>query len=87
MAPAQTNLLQGTLDLLILKALALGELHGLGVSQRIEQITRGTFTVGPGSLGAWSAVPSSRGGGVLGGGSDGATSRCWAEAARSADAP
>ena len=50
MAPAQTNLLQGTLDLLILKALALGELHGLGVSQRIEQITRGTFTVGPGSL-------------------------------------
>ena len=47
---AQTNLLQGTLDLLILKALALGELHGLGVSQRIEQITRGTFAVGPGSL-------------------------------------
>ena len=46
----QTNLLQGTLDLLILKALALGELHGLGVSRRIEQITRGTFTVGPGSL-------------------------------------
>jgi transcriptional regulator len=47
---AQTNLLQGTLDLLILKALALGELHGLGVSRRIEQITRGTFAVGPGSL-------------------------------------
>ena len=47
---AQTNLLQGTLDLLILKALALGELHGLGVSQRIEQITRGTFQVKPGSL-------------------------------------
>lgn len=50
MATAQTNLLQGTLDLLILKALALGELHGLGVSRRIEQITRGTFDVGPGSL-------------------------------------
>jgi PadR family transcriptional regulator, regulatory protein PadR len=50
MPPVQTNLLQGTLDLLILKALALGQLHGLGVSQRIEQITRGTFTVGPGSL-------------------------------------
>ena len=33
-----------------LKALALGELHGLGGSQRIEQITRGTFAVGPGSL-------------------------------------
>jgi PadR family transcriptional regulator, regulatory protein PadR len=45
-----TNLLQGTLDLLILKALALGELHGLGVSRRIEQITRGTFLVKPGSL-------------------------------------
>ena len=50
MPPAQTNLLQGTLDLLILKALALGELHGLGVSRRIDQITRRTFTVGPGSL-------------------------------------
>lgn len=49
--PSQTaNLLQGTLDLLILKALALGELHGLGVSRRIEQITRGTFNVKPGSL-------------------------------------
>jgi transcriptional regulator len=49
-ATEQTNLLQGTLDLLILKALALGQLHGLGVAQRIEQITRGTFSVGPGSL-------------------------------------
>ena len=47
---AQANLLQGTLDLLILKALALGELHGLGVSRRIEQITKGTFQVKPGSL-------------------------------------
>lgn len=46
----QTNLLQGTLDLLILKTLALGELHGLGISRRIEQITRGTFQVKPGSL-------------------------------------
>lgn len=36
--------------MLILKALALGELHGLGVSRRIEQITRGTFHVKPGSL-------------------------------------
>jgi PadR family transcriptional regulator, regulatory protein PadR len=43
-------LLQGTLDLLILKALAAGELHGLGVSRRIEQMTRGTFVVQPGSL-------------------------------------
>jgi PadR family transcriptional regulator PadR len=43
-------LLQGTLDLLILKALSAGELHGLGVSRRIEQITAGTFVVQPGSL-------------------------------------
>jgi transcriptional regulator len=43
-------LLQGTLDLLILKALAAGELHGLGVSRRVEQITGGTFRVQPGSL-------------------------------------
>ena len=50
MSDSQTNLLQGTLDLLILKALALGELHGLGISRRIEQITRGTFQVKPGSL-------------------------------------
>ena len=46
----QTNLLQGTLDLLILRALGPGELHGLGVSRRIEQITRGAFLVKPGSL-------------------------------------
>ena len=50
MEQTQTNLLQGTLDLLILKALSLGELHGLGVSRRIEQITGGTFQVKPGSL-------------------------------------
>ena len=45
-----TTLLQGTLDLLILKSLATGEMHGLGVSRRIEQITGGTFVVKPGSL-------------------------------------
>lgn len=50
MESAQTNLLQGTLDLLILKTLSLGELHGLGISRRIEQITNGTFLVKPGSL-------------------------------------
>jgi PadR family transcriptional regulator PadR len=44
------NLLQGTLDLLILKALALTEMHGLGISRRIAQITNGTFQVKPGSL-------------------------------------
>jgi PadR family transcriptional regulator PadR len=46
----QTNLLQGTLDLVILKALALEEMHGLGISRRVEQITQGTFQVKPGSL-------------------------------------
>ena len=50
MSASQTNLLQGTLDLLILKSLKTGELHGLGVSRRIDQITRGTFQVKPGSL-------------------------------------
>ena len=45
-----TNLLQGTLDLLILKTLALKEMHGLGISHRIRQITNGTFQVKPGSL-------------------------------------
>jgi transcriptional regulator len=48
--PPRATLLQGTLDLLILKALATGELHGLGVSRRIEQMTGGTFVVQPGSL-------------------------------------
>jgi PadR family transcriptional regulator PadR len=46
----QTNLLQGTLDLLILKTLAWRELHGLGISRRIQQITNGAFQVKPGSL-------------------------------------
>jgi len=50
MSSKQTNLLQGTLDLLILKALGTGELHGLGISRRIDQITQGTFMVKPGSL-------------------------------------
>ena len=50
MAGKKTDLLQGTLDLLVLKALALGPLHGLGVSRRIEQITKGAFHVKPGSL-------------------------------------
>jgi PadR family transcriptional regulator len=50
MSPPPTNLLQGTLDLLILKTLSLGDLHGLGISRRIEQVTRGAFQVKPGSL-------------------------------------
>jgi PadR family transcriptional regulator PadR len=46
----QTELLRGTLDMMILKSLALGEMHGLGISRRIEQFTKGTFQVKPGSL-------------------------------------
>lgn len=45
-----TSLLQGTLDLLILRSLVAGEMHGLGVSRRIQQITGGSFVVKPGSL-------------------------------------
>lgn len=45
-----TNLLQGTLDLLILRSLAAGGMHGLAISRRIEQLTQGTFQVKPGSL-------------------------------------
>jgi transcriptional regulator len=50
MAAKKIDLLQGTLDMLVLKALALGPLHGLGVSARIGQLTKGTFVVKPGSL-------------------------------------
>jgi PadR family transcriptional regulator PadR len=50
MPPHNTSLLQGTLDLLILKALAIEPMHGLGVSRRIAQVTRETFQVKPGSL-------------------------------------
>jgi PadR family transcriptional regulator PadR len=49
-ATRQTELLRGTLDLMILKALDLGEMHGLEISRRIEQVTKGTFQVKPGSL-------------------------------------
>jgi transcriptional regulator len=46
----RTDLLRGTLDLLILKALSLDPLHGVGVSRRIAQITQGAFQVSFGSL-------------------------------------
>jgi transcriptional regulator len=45
-----TDVIQGTLDLLILKALSLQPMHGYGISRRIEQISRGVFKVNPGSL-------------------------------------
>ena len=44
------ELLQGTLDLLILRTLELEPLHGVGISDRLEQVTKGVFVVGPGSL-------------------------------------
>jgi PadR family transcriptional regulator PadR len=50
MDPKRTDLLRGTLDLLILKALSLEPLHGVGVSRRIAQITQGAFQVSFGSL-------------------------------------
>src|SRR5262249_31270232 len=46
----KADLLQGTLDLLILKTLGLGPNHGLGIARRINQITQGTFHPQPGSL-------------------------------------
>ena len=46
----KSDLLQGTLDLLILRTLQLEPLHGYGIAQRLEQMTRGTFRVNGGSL-------------------------------------
>jgi PadR family transcriptional regulator len=48
--PESTDLIQGTLDMLILKSLSLQPMHGFGVTKRIEQISRGVFRVNPGSL-------------------------------------
>jgi transcriptional regulator len=45
-----TDVIQGTLDMLILKTLSLAPLHGYGIAKRIEQISRGVFKVNPGSL-------------------------------------
>jgi len=50
MAGKPTDLVQGTLDMLILKTLALEPLHGYGIGLRIHQISRGVFQVNPGSL-------------------------------------
>ncbi len=47
---SRTDLLRGTLDLLILQALTLEAHHGLGVARRVEQMTHGAFQVNPGSL-------------------------------------
>ncbi len=45
-----TDVIQGTLDMLILKTLSLEPMHGYGIARRIEQISRGVFKVNPGSL-------------------------------------
>ena len=45
-----TDVIQGTLDMLILKTLSLEPLHGFGIARRIEQVSRGVFKVNPGSL-------------------------------------
>ncbi|MGH9366090.1 MAG: PadR family transcriptional regulator [Thermoanaerobaculia bacterium] len=50
MAGEKRGLLQGTLDLLVLKCLAGGAMHGLGISRRIHLMTGGAFEVKPGSL-------------------------------------
>lgn len=50
MPEPNTDVLQGTLDLLILKTLSLQPLHGFGIARRIEQVSRDVFKVNPGSL-------------------------------------
>jgi PadR family transcriptional regulator PadR len=50
MADQNTDVIQGTLDMLILKTLSLEPLHGFGIARRVEQISRGVFKVNPGSL-------------------------------------
>jgi len=45
-----TDVIQGTLDMLILKSLSLEAMHGFGIARRIEQVSRGVFKVNPGSL-------------------------------------
>jgi transcriptional regulator len=50
MAEPSTDVIQGTLDLLILKSVSLQPMHGFGIARRIEQISKGVFRVNPGSL-------------------------------------
>jgi PadR family transcriptional regulator len=50
MEDARTDVIQGTLDMLILKTLSLEPMHGFGISRRVEQTSRGVFKVNPGSL-------------------------------------
>ncbi len=57
---SQIDLLQGTLDLLILKTVALGPMHGWGISQRIQQVSKEVLQVGQGSLYPALARPEQR---------------------------
>jgi PadR family transcriptional regulator PadR len=50
MSDQNTDVIQGTLDMLILKTLSLEPMHGFGIARRVEQISRGVFKVNPGSL-------------------------------------
>ena len=50
MTEPNTDVIQGTLDMLILKTLSLQPMHGFGIARRVEQISRGVFKVNPGSL-------------------------------------
>ena len=50
MDDANTDVIQGTMDMLILKTLSLQPMHGFGIARRVEQISRGVFKVNPGSL-------------------------------------
>jgi transcriptional regulator len=50
MRKANTDVIQGTLDMLILKTLSLEPMHGFGISRRVEQVSQGVFKVNPGSL-------------------------------------
>jgi PadR family transcriptional regulator PadR len=50
MEKPNTDVIQGTLDMLILKTLSLEPMHGFGISRRVEQLSQGVFKVNPGSL-------------------------------------
>jgi len=50
MSESTTDVIQGTLDMLILKTLSLEPMHGFGIARRVEQVSRGVFKVNPGSL-------------------------------------
>ena len=50
MSEKASDLVQGTLEMLVLKTLALEPMHGYGIALRIEQISKGVFRINPGSL-------------------------------------